>query len=410
MNLSSTTRRPLRATLGKAAMVVSLSASIAVSGCALPGRLPALTVADSINARLLGISNSRFLLSQTEALTREFADSDRREIAARRQEGLHGPLPPGAMLAISGGGDDGAFGAGLLVGWTVHGDRPQFKAVTGVSTGALTAPFAFLGPQYDAQLKAAYTTTNAQKVFKRRGFLAALTSDATSDSAPLYDMVSRYLDDHMVEQIGAEYQKGRLLMIMTTNLDAGQPCIWNVGAIAASGQPGARALIIKILVASAAVPVAFPPVMFDVEVGGQHRQEMHADGGIVDQTFIYPPSIDIREATDEVGAANRMRDAYVIRNGRLIPNSANVRRRTLSIARRAVSLMITTSGTNDMYRIYLTTTRDHVGYHLAYIPPEFNQPYKGPFDRTYMSNLFQFGFAEGIAGGEWQSKPPGLAQ
>jgi predicted patatin/cPLA2 family phospholipase len=383
---------------------------VILCGCALPARSPALTVTESINARLVGIPNARFLLSQKDDLTREFVESDQREIDARRREGLQGPLPPDAVLAISGGGDDGAYAAGLLVGWTAHGDRPTFKAVTGVSTGAMIAPFAFLGPEYDEQLKAAYTTINAQNVFKPRGLLSALTNDAASDTTPLHDMVVKYLDDRMVGRIAEEYLKGRLLLIMTTNLDAGQPCIWNIGAIAASGQPGARALISKILMASAAIPVAFPPVMFDIDVDGQHHQEMHVDGGVISQSFLYPPSIDIREAVGVAGAANRQRDAYIIRNGRLLPDAASVNRKTLSIAGRAVSLMIASSGVNDMYRIYLTTTRDHIGFHLAYIPGEFSEPYKGPFDQAYMSKLFEFAFEEGDTGHEWQSKPPGLAE
>jgi predicted patatin/cPLA2 family phospholipase len=410
MNRQCPIRLISRPALGRFAILIVLVTNVALTGCALPGRLPALSAKESIDAHPLGIPNARFMLSQEDALSQEFADSDRRETDARRRQGLQGPLPPDAVLAISGGGDDGAFGAGLLAGWTTHGDRPIFKAVTGVSTGALTAPFAFLGPQYDDALKAAYTRTSAQMVFKPRGLLAALTNDATSDSTPLYAMVSQYLDERMVKQIAAEYLKGRLLLIMTTDLDAGQPCVWNIGAIAASGQPGARDLILKVLVASAAVPVAFPPVMFDVDVDGQHRQEMHVDGGVVDQSFLYPPSIDIRQATNAAGAADRQRDAYIIRNGRLTSDLVSVHRRTLSIARRAVSLMITMSGVNDMYRIYLTTTRDHVGYHLAYIPPEFDQPYKGPFNSLYMSTLFQFGFNEGASGDEWQSRPPGWVQ
>ena len=196
------------------------------------------------------------------------------------------------MLAISGGGDDGAFGAGLLVGWTARGDRPISRAVTGVSTGALSAPFAFLGPDYDPQLKAVYTQTTARDIFTPRGKLAALFQDAMGDTAPLRSTVARLVDDQLVQRIGEEYGKGRLLLIMTTNLDAGQECIWNVGAIAASGKPGARELIIKILMASSAIPAAFPPVMIDLDVDGQHRQEMHVDGGVFAQVFLYPPGID----------------------------------------------------------------------------------------------------------------------
>ena len=182
----------------------------------------------------------------------------------------------------------------------------------------------------------------------------------------------------MVQRIGEEYRKGRLLLIMTTNLDAGQECIWNIGAIAASGKPGARELIIKILMASSAIPAVFPPVMIDVEVNGEQRQEMHVDGGVFAQAFLYPPGIDAAAARRWRGTAGRQRDAYIIRNGRLLAAETNVKRRTLPIASRAVSMMIGTSGVNDMIRIYALTRRDHVGYHLAYIDKRLHPALQGP--------------------------------
>ena len=273
----------------RAAVAAALGASLALSGCALPQRSPALTAAQSEHVLVLGLPNARFMLSDVPQLQQEFVAAARREIADRRGAGLEGPLPPAEVLAISGGGDDGAFGAGLLVGWTARGDRPTFRAVTGVSTGALSAPFAFLGPDYDPQLKAVYTETTARSIFRPRGALAAIFQDAMGDTAPLRNTVTRLVDDTMITRIAQEYAKGRLLLIMTTNLDVGQPCLWNVGAIAASGNPGARDLIIKILMASSAIPALFPPVMIDLNVDGQPRQEMHVDGGVFAQAFLYPP-------------------------------------------------------------------------------------------------------------------------
>jgi hypothetical protein len=396
--------------LERAALAIALGASLVVTGCATPQREPALTAAQSDQVLVLGIPNARFMRSDVAQLQQEFVAAAQREIEMRRRAGQQGPLPPVEMLAISGGGDDGAFGAGLLVGWTARGDRPNFKGVTGVSTGALTAPFAFLGPDYDPQLREVYTETTASDIFTPRGKLAAVFDDAMSDTAPLRETVSRLVDDHMVQRIGEEYAKGRLLLILTTNLDAGQECIWNIGAIAASGKPGARDLIIKILMASSAIPGVFPPVMIDLDVDGQHRQEMHVDGGVFAQVFLYPPGINAGEATSLAGTTGRRRDAYIIRNGRLVSAEANVERRTLPIAKRAVSTMIATSGVNDMIRIYAVTSRDHVGYHLAYIGEDFTPAYKGPFDQTYMRSLFQYGFDRGAAGGEWQDKPPGWEQ
>ena len=172
-------------------------------------------------------------------------------------------------LAVSGGGDNGAFGAGLMNGWTETGTRPEFKMVTGVSTGALIAPFAFLGPDYDAALREVYTTMTPEKVYRARGLSAALFDDAMADTTPLAEMIAKYADQKMFDAIAREYQKGRLLLIGTTDLDAQRPVIWNIGAIAASGHPEALELFRKILRASAAIPGAFQPVLIDVEIDGQ---------------------------------------------------------------------------------------------------------------------------------------------
>jgi hypothetical protein len=389
-------------------LAIALAATLVLGGCALPARSPSLTIAQSTQTYVLGIPNARFMLEDERPLTNEFIASTEKEIEARRLGGQQGPMPPAVGLAISGGGDEGAFGAGLLVGWTAHGDRPSFKIVTGVSTGALTAPFAFLGPDYDPQLRRVYTEVNAKRIFKPRGKLAALFSDAMGDTRPLHDLVASYIDDHAVQRIAEEYGKGRLLLIMTTNLDAGRPCVWNIGAIAASGQPGTREFIVKVMLASAAIPAAFPPVLFDLDVNGQRLQEMHVDGGVIAQTFLYPPSIDVLGSAKIAGTSERQREAYIIRNSRLLANQEDVKRRTLPIATRAVSVMISMSGVNDIYRIYQITNRDHVGYHLAYIGDEFTEPYKGPFDPGYMAKLFQYGFERGQRGGDWSDKPPYL--
>ena len=344
-----------------------------------------------------------------EAMIQAGAASIKAEEAAGMTPDADGKLPPVSFLAVSGGGDDGAFGAGLLVGWTAQGTRPEFKLVTGVSTGALTAPFAFLGSDYDDELKAVYTTISAADIYEERGILAALFDDALSDTTPLQHTVAKYVTSELMAAIAEAYGKGRLLLIASTDLDARRPVIWNIGAIAQVGTPEALELIRKILVASAAIPGAFPPVMIDVEVDGVPHQEMHVDGGAMTQAFIYPPRLNVAAVSAEYGIV-RDRTAYIIRNARLDPDWASVERQTMTIAGRAISSLIHSQGIGDLYRMYLETQRDGVDYNLAFIGSEFDTPGGGNFDPKYMNALFDYGYKLGRKGYPWQKLPPGFAQ
>jgi len=312
-------------------------------------------------------------------------------------------------LALSGGSDNGAFGAGVLGGWTILGTRPTFKLLTGISTGALIAPFAFLGPAYDPELRAVYTEISPEDVFERRGLISAVFHDALTSTDPLFHLISRYANQDMLNAIAAEYQKGRLLLIGTTNLDVQRPIIWNIGAIAASGKPEALDLLRKILLASASVPGVFPPVMIDVEAGGQHYQEMHVDGGAVAQTFLIPAAIG-QSANLRSKQHARQRTAYVIRNARLDPDWASVDRRLLSIAGRSINTMIHYSGYNDVVRIYFTSQRDGVDYKLGYIGSDFNFPHNENFDPAYMRALFEYGYNDVKKGTVWHNAPPLFSQ
>ncbi|MGH6933783.1 MAG: hypothetical protein ACREEE_15280 [Dongiaceae bacterium] len=199
---------------------------------------------------------------------------------------------------------------------------------------------------------------------------------------------------------------GRFILIGTTNIDARRPVIWNIGKIATSGNPKALELVHKILIASAAIPAAFPPMMIDVDVNGKHYQEMHVDGGASAQVFVYPSRLKLGEITEEAGVT-RERRAFVIRNSRLDPDWADTERQTLSIAGRAVSSLIQTQGVGDLYRIYATTQRDGVEFNLAFIPPDFNVQSKEPFDQHYMNELFKVGYDLGKSGYPWAKAPPG---
>ena len=314
-----------------------------------------------------------------------------------------------SILAISGGGGDGAFGAGLLCGWTAAGQRPNFKLVTGISTGALTAPFAFLGPAYDAKLKKVYTTIGSKDVFKLKSLFGMLRSDAISLNDPLAKLTTEYIDEQVLKDIAAEHVKGRRLYIGTTALDAQRPVVWNMGAIAASGHPDAPDLFRKVLIASAAVPVIFPPVYLKVEADGQSYDEMHVDGAMTNQVFLYGAVLRPLKMREELGIkqARRTVRVFVIRNTQIKPHWKEVKPLIRSIGPRAVSSLMKAQGVGDLYRIYTTARRDGFEFNVAYIPDQLDTANRADeFDNTVMNVLFETGYELARRGYRWQKTPP----
>jgi predicted patatin/cPLA2 family phospholipase len=366
--------------LGRRQSIAVVSSQALLAGCSVLPRLRAVPSKDAANVKVIGLSDIRYLGDEiTPSIIEDARSSYGRELSEWRNSGHTGPLPPADYLAISGGGEDGAFGAGLLVGWTAAGTRPSFKLVTGISTGALIAPFAFLGPRHDPGLREIYTRISAKNIFESRNYISAFLTDALASTAPLRQTIARYLNESMLDEIAAEHVRGRLLLIGTTDLDRGRPVVWNYGKLAASGAPGSLKLMQDILIASAAIPGAFPPVLIDVEVDGKRYQEMHADGGASTQVFVYPPSLQVARQARQ-SRIIRERHLYIIRSAKLEPEWVEVRRRTLPIIRRALSSLIQTQGIGDLYRIYVAADRDRIDFNLASIPEGFNEELKEPFD------------------------------
>ena len=317
-----------------------------------------------------------------------------------------------AYLSISGGGDNGAFTAGLLNGWSQTGNRPQFRLVTGISTGALIASFAYLGKDYDPTLKKLYTSMKPSDIYRPRGRLEGLFADSMADSEPLYKLISEYVDEEFLKKVAFEYETNRrFLLIGTTNLDAKKPMIWNMGRIATLGTPEALTLFRKVMLASASIPGLFPPVMIDVEVNGKKYQEMHVDGGANTQAFLYPPVLTEKLAEDKTIKLRDdvKRDAYIIRNADLTPQGEEVRRRTLPIILNTITQLIHTQGVGDLYKMYLLTQKDKVGFNLAFIEDDFNFPHPEEFDNAYMQALYDYGEKKGAAGYKWYKDPFHLA-
>jgi hypothetical protein len=208
----------------------------------------------SETARIPGFHDIRTWGDRTsEAHRDDFIESVHQRRAYLQRTGQAPPRTTD-VLALSGGGENGAFGVGLLCAWTDRGDRPDFKLVTGVSTGALIAPFVFAGPEYDDLLEASYTNVTSADVFSPRSILALLRHDGFASTEPLAELIDRAVDEDLLDHIAAEHARGRRLLIATTNLDAQRPVIWNMGAIASSDHPDAPRLFKHIMRASASIP------------------------------------------------------------------------------------------------------------------------------------------------------------
>ncbi len=313
-----------------------------------------------------------------------------------------------SYLAISGGGGDGAFGAGLLAGWTTAGTRPEFDIVTGVSTGALIAPFAFLGSDYDRQLREVYTKYSTKQLVEPQILSALFGGAAVADNSELAQLIARYVDRDVMGAVAREHNRGRRLLVGTTNLDAQRPVIWNMGRIANSDNPTALELFRKVLLASAAIPGLFPPVLIKVKADGKQLEEMHVDGGTTGQVFFLPGQLNLKRLERKYGVTARNK-LYVIRNSKTAPAFEPVRATTMQIASRSIATLIHSQSLGDLLRLYDQAKSNGIDYNLASVPEDFNVKSNEPFDLEYMTALFDLGRELGAGGYKWAKTPPGVA-
>ena len=316
-----------------------------------------------------------------------------------------------AHLALSGGGANGAFGAGFLNGWTSSGKRPVFKIVTGVSTGALMAPFAFIGPEYDDALRKFYTTTRTRDIFVVGSVLWRLIAgEALADTRPLQELIARHVDDELLRRVAEAHGRGRRLYIGTTDLDMTRFVVWNMGLIASSGGPDALALFRKVMLASASIPLAFPPVLFEVELqaGGPRYDEMHVDGGVGARVFfnsgVFRDSL-VRERGGNGGSGYE--DIFIIHNGQLVPPPEPVSRSLAAIAARVIDTAGRSAVIGDLFRIYAFAQRTQSGYQWITIPQDVTVGGEEVFDPAAMKSLYDAGYRLATNGGGWFTRPPG---
>jgi len=367
--------------------LILIVTSIVLSGCGLPRNpVPLARISDG---RLAGFSGVRYWDVQYDPdVTLDSGDSS-----------------DCSFLALSGGGAKGAFGAGFLNGWTDSGIRPEFKIVTGISTGALIAPLAFLGPEYDAELAESYTTIRTRDILNVQGLLGwgvlpVLFGESYASTKPLQDMISDLVTPEVLDAIAAEHKKGRRLYIGSTNLDAQRVVIWDMGAIASSGHPNALKLFRKVMLASASIPGAFPPVYFDVEIDGKKYDEMHVDGGTIAGVFGYGSKLF--EKSQKKG----MCSFYVIKNSKLDVEAEQVKRHFFPISGRSFSTLMKAQSWGDMVRLYGIAKRDNVDFSYISIPNNYEAKGDEMFDPEEMKRLYDLGYKIATSDSPWQKEIP----
>ena len=385
----------------------SIIGLILLTGCSSIARnaVPENLTDDS---NLISLNNVRFFGdAPPEDARRVVRKKVDQSIAGRPDEWNKDRIIDVNFLIITGGGPDGAYGAGLLNGMTDGKNRLDFEVVTGVSTGGLIAPFAFLGPEYDSVIKDLYTKSSTKDIILQKGALVGLFSNALSDSKPLQKLIARNITMEFLEKVAREYALGRRLFIGTTNLDAQRPVIWNMGEIATYNNEAALELFRKVLLASASIPAAFPAVMFEVEANGRRFEELHVDGGITNNAFFLPIRVGLGEYLNELGLQVRP-TMYVIRNSSSAPTWGPVENKTIGIAKRSIDTLVKSATAGDLHKLYTFTQINNIGFRVTSVPSSFKEKSTELFDPVYMSELYKVGYNTGLKGVTWDTTPPGL--
>jgi hypothetical protein len=310
------------------------------------------------------------------------------------------PQASGPWLAISGGGADGAYGAGVLAGWTEAGSRPEFAAVTGSSIGALIAPFAFLGPRHDDDIRKNFTTISAADIFEDRQ-----TSDSLFDYWPLRRQIEQQISPNLLAEIAAEHARGRRLFVATTNLDAGRRVIWNMGAIAARGDDKSLKLFRDVLLASSSIPGFFSPVRIEVDSNGKRFVEIHGDGTLTTPFFALPESM----LSASFPAGPPFTQLYVIVNSKLDPEFKMPDHNIPGVLGRSIGVALTSALRSEVALVYAGAQRHGIALRIAHVDPSFIYPSRGPFDGKYMQALYEFGLAAGRKGTAFGDSLPNLS-
>lgn len=371
----------------RAAVIASMAAFLMTASCArLPDR-PQVSGALAAEAVVPGHPDVR---QWADAPAAAWTRWHGQWVADRASGGRPGPPE---VLAISSGSDKGAFAAGYLSGWTASGNRPVFDLVSGVSTGALIAPFAFLGPEGDAVLRELYTAVTAREIFRATPIEGLLGGPGLADNRPLVRLIERHVTPELLGKIAAAHRNGRRLLVLTANLDSARGMVWDIGAIAASDRPDRAALFRRVLLASASIPGFFPPVFIDAASAGRPVSEMHVDGATIASLFVLPPEILWGEGAAR--APTEPRAVTLLYNGKLDPEFRIVKPRATTILGRALSTVLTEADRAAIANYRRLAALRGVAIKVRAIGLDFDRESPGLFDRDWMRALFAYGEAAG---------------
>src|SRR3954468_18953684 len=378
--------RRMRSTGSRLLRSAVLLCSLALAACTSLPRTP-YSAADAAGSRVLDLDGLRRYTHEPVTKFRFEKDT----LSSTR-----------TYLALSGGGADGAYGVGVLNGWTAAGTRPTFSVVSGVSTGGLIAPFAFLGAQYDDTLKEVYTSGIAESLLNDPSIIRVLFGSGLFGNTRLRELVARYVGPEIMAQVARENAKGRRLLVVTTDLDTQRTAIWDMGKIAAVGTPEALKLFRDVMAASASIPLVFPPILIEAEGQGHKFQEMHVDGGVTAPVLTLPEALLFQGRLP----GNAKMDIYILVNKKIERNFELVANSTIDVASRSLSAITQSQTRSIIFSTYDFARRNRLGFHLSYIERDYPAAASEGFDTTSMRALYQYGYERAAAGQAWTSRMP----
>jgi len=384
--MSGPSRGWIRQTGARLTGSLVLMGSLALGACTSLPRTP-YTAAEASTSRVLDIDGLR-----------RYADEPVTKFSFEKDTSTGTK----SYLALSGGGADGAYGVGVLNGWTAARTRPTFSVVSGVSTGGLIAPFAYLGSQYDDTLREVYTSGIAESLLNDPSIMRVLFGSGLFGNTRLRELVARYVGPELMAQVARENARGRRLLVVTTDLDTQRTAIWDMGKIAAVGTPEALKLFRDVMAASASIPLVFPPIMIDAEGQGRKFQEMHVDGGVTAPVLTLPEAL----LTQDRLPGNAKMNIYILVNKKIERNFELVSNSTIDVASRSLSAITQSQTRSIIFSTYDFARRNRLGFHLSYIAREYPAPPSEGFDTAYMRALYQYGYDKAASGQAWSSTVP----